>query len=56
MLVDQKNANVFPLAGETLKCVLDLLLLCFRIYHEKVAPRIGRFSDMTHASKQQAGD
>lgn len=46
MLVDQENANILPLSGESIKCFLDCGIVRLAVYNEKVLLGIWRGSDM----------
>jgi len=49
MLVDQHNADVFPLGRESLKCLLDGGGICLGIDDEKVLLRVWGGRDVTYS-------
>ena len=46
MLIDQYDANVFPLGGEVLECMLDRGVLSLGIDDQEILLRIRRLGDV----------
>jgi len=56
MLVYQKDGNVLPLFGKTVKCFLDRRGCGFLVDDEEITLRVWRLSDMTYAGEEQTSD
>jgi hypothetical protein len=56
MLIYQKDGNVLPLFGKSVKGFLNRRGCGLLVDDEEIALRVWRFSDMTHSGEEQTSD
>lgn len=56
MLVDQDDADIFPLPRELVECRLDGIPLSLAVAYQEVSLCIWRIGDVTNAREKETGD